>query len=65
MANPSSTALLEVNLALERQGLELKCSIDEKKVVVWAPTNPRHPRSWSPWRKAWDLTIIIILESYT
>ena len=49
--------------ALEDQGLER--TGDEKNTVRWAFMNPRHPRNWSLRRKAYDITIIILLEFYT
>ncbi|KAE8152372.1 MFS general substrate transporter [Aspergillus avenaceus] len=58
-----NTPRVSLDYALEAQGLELKSN--EKDIVRWSATNPRHPRNWSPLRKAYDITIIILLEFYT
>lgn len=63
MLIPTTQTRLEVNRALEIQGL--KRTGDEKNLVGWAAMNPRHPRNWSSSRKGYDVTIIIFLEFYT
>ncbi|KOC11239.1 hypothetical protein AFLA70_617g000370 [Aspergillus flavus AF70] len=60
---PDSTSHASLDYALEAQGLERVG--DGKDLMRWAATNPRHPRNWSPLRKAYDITIIILLEFYT
>lgn len=34
-------------------------------LVYWRPDSEDHPRNWSPGRKIFDTTVIILLEFYT
>ncbi|PKY02548.1 MFS general substrate transporter [Aspergillus campestris IBT 28561] len=63
MVKAAPTNQVALQYALEDQGLER--TGDEKNLVRWATTNPKHPKNWSPLRKAYDVTIIILLEFYT
>ena len=51
-----------LHAALTEQELELT---PDGRYIRWASSNPRHPRNWRPLRKAYDISIIILLEFYT
>lgn len=63
MVKPGPIHQVTPEYALADKGLER--TGDGKNTVRWATTNPRHPRNWSPLKKVYDITIIILLEFYT
>lgn len=53
---------LQLHLLLAQNGL--KMASDELH-VQWAMGNRRHPRNWSIFRKAYDISLVVFLELFT
>ena len=51
----------ELGINLRNNGLKLT----EDSYIEWDAKNLAHPRNWTPWKKAYNIVVVLSLELIT